>query len=60
MGRRSSITILSVVGLFALGQTAMGRMKPSEGPPWFTTYEQARREGVRQGKAVFVYFTKHT
>ena len=60
MRRCSSMTILSCLSLLIVAETALARMKPSEGPPWFTTYDQARRKALREGKPVFVYFTKYT
>lgn len=60
MRRGSSMTILSFLSLLVIAETGLARLKPSEGPPWFTTYDQARRKAVREGKPVFVYLTKYS
>ena len=54
------MTILSFLSLLVIAETGLARLKPSEGPPWFTTYDQARRKAVREGKPVFVYLTKYS
>jgi hypothetical protein len=60
MRKRSSMAILSCLCLLFISETGLARMKPSEGPPWLTSYDQARRKAIREGKPIFVYFTKHT
>ena len=37
---------------FVAGET------PPPGPPWKLTYREARRDALRAGRPVFVYFTK--
>lgn len=32
--------------------------EPPPGPPWKLDYRSARREAIRAGRPVFVYFTK--
>ena len=60
MRRRTSMTILSSLCLLITADTGLARMNPSEGPPWFTIYDRAKRKALREGKPIFVYFTKHT
>ena len=60
MHRLISIAVVSMTVLFAPARSGWARMTPSEGPPWFTTYAEARREALREGKPVFVYFTKYS
>lgn len=31
---------------------------PPPGPPWVLSYREARRDALRAGRPVFVYFTK--
>jgi hypothetical protein len=31
---------------------------PPKGPPWHVTYRAAKRDAIRNGRPVFVYFTK--
>ena len=46
-----------VLGIPALLPAAAGD-KPPKGPPWHTEYRHARRDALRTGTPVFVYFTK--
>ena len=32
--------------------------KLPKGPPWHVTYREAKRDAMRHGRPVFVYFTK--
>jgi hypothetical protein len=41
----------------ALSAAVPGEELP-KGPPWFQTYRGARRDALRHGRPVFVYFTK--
>ncbi|MFC1529717.1 hypothetical protein ACFL6R_03265 [Gemmatimonadota bacterium] len=38
--------------------TALRAGEPPPGPPWETDYWTARREALRTGTPVFIYFTK--
>jgi hypothetical protein len=38
--------------------TALKAGEPPPGPPWETGYWTARREALRTGTPVFIYFTK--
>ena len=51
----STLATLSV--LAAPHEPGHGEELP-KGPPWHVTYRAARREALRTGRPVFVYFTK--
>ena len=57
-------TTLTAQSLAALSFVAMppsdhghGETLP-KGPPWHVTYRAAKRDAIRNGRPVFVYFTK--
>ncbi len=57
------LPLLLVSGLpFGVTETAeIVRLKgddPPPGPPWKLSYRSARREAIREGRPIFVYFTK--
>jgi hypothetical protein len=45
--------------LLALSLSLQDKPKaPPAGPPWTTDFKAARREALRDGKPLFLYFTK--
>jgi len=56
---RRTTTAGTLAIAIALGVTALaGSETPPEGPPWVRDFAQAREDGIRQGKPIFVYLTK--
>ena len=51
MLRRSAVLLFLAASLYA-GE------KPVPGPPWKTTWPEARKEALATGKPIFIYFTK--
>ena len=49
---------LSILGLLAGLAAAGDSATPPEGPPWKRDLLEAQKEGLREGKPVFFYFTK--
>lgn len=49
---------LSVMTLLAGLLPALSGDKLPKGPPWHAEYRSAKREALRYGRPVFVYFTK--
>lgn len=45
------------LGVFAWGAALAGPVQPP-GPPWTTDFPRARREALRDGRPLFLYFTK--
>ena len=43
--------------LFSASTTSVGEKLP-KGPPWHVNYRDAKREALRDGRPVFIYFTK--
>ena len=52
-------TTLAAMSLIAMSPSdgAAGEKLP-KGPPWHVTYRAAKRDAIRNGRPVFVYFTK--
>jgi len=57
---RSKAVAAGALGLAAvLGALAFaGSETPPEGPPWVRDFAEAREEGIRSGRPIFVYLTK--
>ncbi|MHC4514254.1 MAG: hypothetical protein ACYS5W_11195, partial [Planctomycetota bacterium] len=64
---RASAILLPTCFLLPAATGPSGENLPSEkrpgeklpkGPPWHTEYRTAKREALRLGKPVYVYFTK--
>ena len=51
---RAATTLLILAGLVAAGESET----PPEGPPWQRDLLAAQKQGLREGKPVFFYFTK--
>jgi len=52
-------TTLTATLLLGMAATALaGSETPPEGPPWKRDLHEAQVEGIRHGKAIFVYLTK--
>ncbi len=46
------------LSLFGLSVPVPPGDTPPKGPPWKLTYREAKRDALRTGRPVFVYFTK--
>jgi len=46
------------IATIALSAPLVAGDKLPKGPPWHTEYRFAKREALRKGQPVFVYFTK--
>ena len=55
---RSALTIASLPVLAMFSTPASAGETLPKGPPWHVTYRAAKREALRLGRPVFVYFTK--
>ena len=54
--RGFALAVVLLLPLFA--GTVLRAGEPPPGPPWKTDYWEARREALRTGTPVFIYFTK--
>lgn len=44
--------------LLAVAACALAGQQPVPGPPWKTSWPEARKEALAAGRPVFIYFTK--
>ncbi len=58
MGRAAALLLLLAGSLLAPPAPVLAGEKPTPGAPWRTGYREARREALRSGKPLFLYFTK--
>lgn len=49
--------LIPLTGLLLTASLTAGEKLP-KGPPWHVEYRAAKREALRNGRPVFVYFTK--
>ena len=55
----STLRIAVAAGLLAAGAAAWaGSETPPAGPPWKRDLVEAQREGLREGRPIFLYLTK--
>ncbi|MHC4223786.1 MAG: hypothetical protein ACYSX0_18765 [Planctomycetota bacterium] len=47
----------AMLGLLAAAALA-GSETPPKGPPWQRDFHEARRQALKEGKPLFLYFTK--
>ena len=49
---------VALLAALLAGTAAAGSETPPAGPPWQRDLHEARRQALREGKPLFLYFTK--